>query len=203
MITSNSRELMSPVAAEMPVFIGLGNHDDRNRFLSVFADDSISGDRQPVQEKQVLVLEYAPVRIIILDSLLYVNQVAGLLGKAQRQWLSDFLAGCDDRPTVLFVHHTLGDGDGDLLDIDRLYRLVRPHGKVKAIFYGHSHEYSIRRKRKMQLINIPAVGYNFRDSDPVGWLDAVFRPDGVDLTLYAIGGNTEGDGQTTQVNWSR
>ena len=70
------------------------------------------------------------------------------LGKAQRQWLADFLAGSDDRPTVLFVHHTLGDGDGDLLDINRLYRLVRPHRKVKAIFYGHSHEYAIDRSAR-------------------------------------------------------
>lgn len=195
------RELLTPVAAEIPVYIGLGNHDDRTNFFATFPDDAIPGDRQSVRGKHVLVIEFPPVRVIVLDSLLYVDRVAGLLGKAQREWLAEYLKSCDDRPTVLFVHHTLGDGDGDLLDINRLYRLLRPHAKVKAIFYGHSHQYAITQRRRLRLINIPAVGYNFDDSEPVGWIDAVFNREGVDLTLRAIGGNQETNGQTTHVRW--
>jgi 3',5'-cyclic AMP phosphodiesterase CpdA len=130
-----------------------------------------------------------------------VNQVAGLLGKAQREWLDRYLAAADPRPTVLFVHHTLGDGDGELLDADALFRIVRPYAKVKAIFYGHSHQYSFREERGIHLVNLPAVGYNFNDKEPVGWVDASFSPKGVELTLRAFAGNREQDGATTSLAW--
>ena len=81
--------------------------------------------------------------------------------------------------------------------------MLRLHRKVKAIFYGHSHRYHVERKRGIQLINLPAVGYNFHDAEPVGWIDAVFDRKGVNLTLRALGGNTEADGQTRRVKWSR
>src|SRR2546422_5539601 len=55
------------------------------------------------------------------------------------------------RPTLLFVHHTLGDGDGELLDVQRLFELVRPQRKVKAIFYGHSHKYARSEEHTSEL----------------------------------------------------
>ena len=45
------------------------------------------------------------------------------------------------------------------------------------------------------------VGYNFSDEEPVGWVDAVFTPRGVDLKLNAFGGNREGDGKTKSLTW--
>src|SRR5206468_5857710 len=104
--------------------------------------DHPSGNRQKVAGKHVLVIERPSMRLIVLDSLFYVNKAAGLLGKAQRDWLDRYLEASDDQPTVIFVHHTLGDGDGDLLDVERLFRLTRPHKTVKAIIYGHSHKYA-------------------------------------------------------------
>lgn len=193
------KELLAPIAAEAPIHIGLGNHDDRKNFFRVFPDDS---NTAAVGGKHVSVLEFGPVRMILLDSLLYVDKVAGLLGKAQRNWLAQFLQTSDDRPHVLVVHHTLGDGDGDLLDVDRLFAIIEPHRKVKAVFYGHSHVYAQSRRDHVQLINLPAVGYNFGDSQPVGWVDARFSRQGVAMTLHAIGGNRDGDDKTVNVAWS-
>lgn len=193
------QSLLTPIAEEAPVYIGLGNHDHRQNFFKVFGDADSSGPK--VRGRHVATIETAPVRIVVLDSLLYVNKVAGLLGKAQRTWLARQLAQWDDKPTVLFVHHTLGDGDGDLLDVDRMFRIISPHGKVKAIFYGHSHRYVVDGRDGIQLVNLPAVGYNFSDSEPVGWVEAVFSSKGVDLTLHAIGGNVRGDGATTSLRW--
>ena len=193
--------LLEPLAKEMPVYIGMGNHDDRKNFLEVFAADQQASDRQAVNGKSVLVVEHPTVRTIVLDSLLYVDKVAGLLGKSQREWLARFLTDADNRPTILFVHHTLGDGDGELLDVDRLFRIVEPHKNVRAIFYGHSHRYLIEKRADLYLVNLPAVGYNFRDSEPVGWVDAVFDANGANLTLRAIGGNTKDDGQTARLDW--
>lgn len=193
------RALLGPVAAVAPVYLGLGNHDDRANFRKVFA--APSGTLADAGGKHVTVIEHPTVRAIVLDSLLYVNQTAGLLGRAQREWLTRQLPQLSDRPVVLFVHHTLGENDGELLDAEKLFAIVRPHRHVKAIFFGHSHVWASLRRERLNLINLPAVGYNFNDQQPVGWVDARFRPDGVSLTLRALAGNRTDDGRTTFVPW--
>lgn len=194
------KNLLTPLSGQAPVYFVLGNHDDRTNFFKAF--DKPAGARQSIQDKFVLVIEQPVARFVLLDSLMYANKTPGLLGKPQRQWLSKFLENSDARPTVLFVHHTLSDGDGDLLDVDRLFEVIRPHKKVKAIFYGHSHEYSYGRHQGIHLVNLPAVGYNFADKEPVGWLDATFMADGAKLTLRTIGGNRAADGETKSLSWS-
>ncbi len=193
-------QLLEPVSKKMPVVIGLGNHDNRRNFFAQFPAGKQSG-KQQVPGKHVVVVEHKLLRVVMLDSLLYVNKVAGLLGKVQRQWLAQWLPQATDRPVVLMVHHTLGDADSDLLDTDRLMRLVEPHPQVKAIFYGHSHTYRLSRQGKLQLINLPACGYNFSDSQPVGWTLARFDAQGVTLTLHALGGNKALHGKSQRVDW--
>jgi 3',5'-cyclic AMP phosphodiesterase CpdA len=191
--------LLEPVAAVAPVCIGLGNHDDRKNFLEVFRNPP--GNRPPIDGKHVTVLEHDTVRVVVLDSLLYPNKVPGLLGRSQRDWLATYLPVVRDRPVVIAVHHTLGDGDGDLLDVDRLFALLRPHRHVQAVIYGHSHVWQLGKRDRIHLINLPAVGYNFRDQDPVGWVEARFRSRGVTLTLHASAGNRNDDGQSTTLAW--
>src|SRR5688572_9439974 len=125
------RALLEPVAAISPIVIGLGNHDDRLNFNKAFTQSA--GNKAGVKDKHVVVLEEEVARIVVLDSLLYVNKVPGLLGKEQRKWLGDYLATNADKPIVLFVHHTLEDNDGDLLDAKSLFEIVTPHQQVKAI----------------------------------------------------------------------
>jgi 3',5'-cyclic-AMP phosphodiesterase len=193
------KELLEPVAAQTPVYFALGNHDHRPNFRKTFS--TIAGSPQPIPEKHVLVLESPLLRVVVLDSLLYVDRVAGFLGKAQREWLDGFLSVADARPVVFFVHHTLADGDSDLLDAERFFRIIQPHRKVKAVFYGHSHRYHFAAERGLHLVNLPAVGYNFRDQEPVGWVDAKFSKGGVALTLRALAGNRDQDGTTTTLEW--
>ena len=192
------KSLLQPLAHETPIHIGLGNHDDRRNFFKIFP----ATEKSAVDGKHVSVFESAGTRFIILDSLLYVNKVAGLLGKATRSWLKTYLDQASRKPTLFFVHHTLGDEDSNLLDFDRFFEIVRPHRHVKAIFYGHSHRYHIKQKEHIYLINQPALGYNFNDNEPVGWLDATFSPQGVDLTLRAIAGNKKGNGETKAIVWA-
>ena len=192
------KESLKPVAKIAPIYIGMGNHDDRKNFDKVFNDKP---GKQFVGGKHVVMIKSPLVNVIVLDSLLYVNKVAGLLGKIQRNWLKKNLPKLSDKPCVMFVHHTLGDGDGDLLDSERLFRLIKPFPHVQAIFYGHSHRYSFDRRDAAHLINLPAVGYNFNDKEPVGWVDAKFSKSGFSLTLHAIGGNTDGHGKTIKKTW--
>ena len=194
------RTLLEPLSRVAPIYIGLGNHDHRANFKQIFT--SAAGLDASVRNHHVLIIEESFLRFIVLDSLLYVNTSAGLLGEHQRAWLIEYLQTHREKPAILFVHHTLGDGDGDLLDSNRLFEIIRPHRQVKAIFYGHSHIWNISQQQGVQLINLPALGYNFSEDQPVGWVDARFRRNGVDLTLHAIAGNRAQDGQTSRVLWT-
>ncbi len=191
--------LLQPIIESTPICLGLGNHDDRVNFYKTF--DTTPGEPQPVRDKHIVALDLGPVRLLSLDSLMYVNKVAGLLGRSQRQWLAKYLDESDETPTLLVVHHTLRDGDGDLLDVERMFDIIAPHKKVKAIIYGHSHVYQYDIRDGIHLINLPAVGYNFREQDPVGWVEANLSAQGAELTLHAIDGNTRDDGKVTQVQW--
>ena len=190
------RQLLNPLAERLPVHMTLGNHDDRDNFGEVFPASATL-----VEGHHVHVIEAPPVRMILLDSLLYVNKVVGLLGKLQRSWLEMFLDSAKPMPTLIFVHHTLGDNDSDLQDVDRMFGIIRPHPSVKAVLYGHSHRYQYGQRDGIQLINLPAVGYNFSDDQPVGWLEANLSEKGGAFTLRAIGGDRENDGQTVNLTW--
>ncbi|MHC4461309.1 MAG: metallophosphoesterase family protein [Planctomycetota bacterium] len=193
------KKLLNPIVEKRPVLTALGNHDDRGNFLKVFYKTAVG--KQRVAGKHVIVVERLPVRVIILDSLFYVNKVPGLLGQAQRRWLQDYLKKCDDTPTILCVHHTLGDSDGCLLDVPRLYHIIEPVRKVKAIVYGHSHKYGFSEFEGIHLINVPATAYSFNENEPVGWVNARLTARGGDFTLRVVAGNRENHGSVKRLKW--
>ncbi|NLH16609.1 MAG: hypothetical protein GX455_08525 [Phycisphaerae bacterium] len=195
----NLKKLLTPLSEKAPIYVSLGNHDNRDNFLKVF--ESLPEKRQSVAGKYVVVAEIPPVRVIMLDSLLYTDKVPGLLGRAQRKWLAEFLNKADNTPTLLCFHHTLSDGDGDLLDLPRLYDIIVPISKVKAVIYGHSHEYGFSTYKGIHQINLPATGYNFSDKEPVGWVLAQWTVTGADFVLHATGGNRDKDGTVTTLRW--
>jgi len=195
------KELIKPVAEKTLVLMALGNHDNRENFLGIF--NKIAGDKQSIAGKHVVVINKPPIRLIVLDSLFYVNKVPGLLGRAQRRWLEDYLRKCDNTPTILCFHHSLGDGDGDLLDLPRLFNIIKPVRKVKAILYGHSHEYRYSQFQGIHLVNLPATGYNFSDTEPVGWVEARLTAKGGDFTLHVVAGNKARDGSVKKLAWRK
>jgi len=198
---TNLEKLLKPIAETTNITLALGNHDNRENFVKTF--DKNPNNKRPVKGKHVVVVNTGPVRLIILDSMLYTNEVQGLLGKAQRQWLENYLSECDDTPTILCFHHTLGDGDGDLLDVPRLFSMIKSIRKVKAIIYGHSHVYEFSKFKGIHLINLPALGYNFSDSEPVGWVEARLTAKGGDFTLRTAGGNEDEDGSIKKLTWRK
>jgi len=193
------KELLNPLTEKTPVFTALGNHDDRKNFYEVF--DSFCGQKQVVKNKHVVVFDKPPVRVIVLDSMLYTNKVAGLLGKDQRHWLKQYLHNSDSTPTVLCLHHTLGDGDDELLDSDRFLRIIKPCRKVKAVIHGHHHDWGFYKIDDIAVINVPAVGYTFQEDMPVGWMQAELTAKGGDFTLHCIDGNMKQDGSVKSLRW--
>jgi 3',5'-cyclic AMP phosphodiesterase CpdA len=195
----NFKKLLLPTVGKRPVYLALGNHDNRRNFLDTF--ENPAGQKQAIKNKHVLTVDAGPARFVLLDSLFLTNETSGLLGKAQRTWLQHYLETCDDKPVLLFFHHSLRDEDGELLDAPRLLGLIKPLTKVKALVYGHSHEYAFSDYAGIHLINLPAVGYNFTDAEPLGWVEVQLARDGGAFVLHAVGGNGRMDGAVQDLRW--
>jgi 3',5'-cyclic AMP phosphodiesterase CpdA len=191
----NLRTLLTPIARR-PVYLGLGNHDDRGGFFRTFGD--ICHHPGTLENKHVTLAQAGPVRMIVLDTLLKVNGLLGRLGDSQRTWLETVLQSCDDTPTILFLHHTLY---GDLLDRRQLLEIIKPQGKIKAVVYGHSHQYEHSEVAGIHLLNLPSTGYTIWSGAPVGWVDAKLTARGGEFTLHALEGDRTLDGHTHTCLW--
>jgi 3',5'-cyclic-AMP phosphodiesterase len=192
----NVKALLTPLAQQRPIHLGLGNHDNRADFFQAFAAPG-DGPRI-VEDRHVVAAAAGPVRLIVLDTLRAVNAMFGSLGPRQRTWLESFLHTCDETPTILFLHHT---PNSELVDTRRLFEIIKPLAKIKAVVYGHSHRYRYREVAGIHLINLPATGFNFSPTQPVGWVEARLTPTAGEFTLHAIGGDRELDGQTQTLTW--
>jgi len=191
----NLKTLLTPLSEQRPVYLGLGNHDKRDDFSQVFGGSVGAG--LTIDDKCVAAVVAGPMRLIVLDSLI-VDRAAGLLGRPQRTWLKNFLDACDDRPTILFFHHRPRI---DLLDTRRLFDIIAPSIKVKAVVYGHSHKFRFSEYKGIHLINLPATGYNMSGKQPVGWVEAKLTDRGGQFTLHALAGNRKLDGCTENLCW--
>jgi 3',5'-cyclic AMP phosphodiesterase CpdA len=194
------RGFLDPLAEQMPAVITLGNHDERKNARSALTNRA--GEIQPVEQKLVTTIDVGPLRFVMLDSLLVTNISPGQVGKGQREWLSSYLDGAGQKPTIVFVHHNPdAESDGALVDADRLLAILKPRRSVKALIFGHTHVYGFDKIDGMHLVNLPAVGYNFADGNPVGWVQANFSGQGAKLQLHAIAGEKKDDGKTTELSW--
>lgn len=163
------RQLLEPLARQIPLVFALGNHDDRDAFLKLFGG---LVQPSPVLGKHVQKYEVSTFRILVLDSLDRVNSTPGRLGAQQLEWLDGELKNNPNRPTFVVLHHTLGNRAGDLQDTESLLAIAKQHGHLRALVFGHSHVWDVRRWEHLYWINIPSLGYSFSDTQPVGWVEA-------------------------------
>lgn len=191
------QKIVSAADLSFPIHYALGNHDDRELFYKTLGIKR--SEEQSKVQRHVSVIDLKEARWIVLDSLLYVNKTAGYLGKQQRQWLSNYLKENSDKPTLLMVHHSLGDEDGELLDSAWLLEAAASFKHVRAIVYGHTHRWQLSQHEHVQLINLPAVGYNFNDAQPVGWVGCEITSKSARFTLHSIGGDRQNHGQVFEV----
>ena len=192
----NLKVVLTPLARERPVYLGIGNHDDRRVFFRTFG--GTTSVKHPVENRHILTVTIGPVRLVVLDTLYVVNMMPGLLGRPQLSWLDRLLRACDDRPTILCLHHT---PKVELLDTGRFFEIIAPVTKVKAVVYGHSHKYAYSQYKGIHLINLPAAGYNFSSKQPIGWVEAHLTARAGCFTLHAIAGNRTRAEKTERLCW--
>jgi 3',5'-cyclic AMP phosphodiesterase CpdA len=112
------------------------------------------------------------------------------------------LKSIPSKPAIVVVHHDPDPNDDNgLVDAERFLKIVTSAKNVKAVFYGHTHAWHYEQRDGVHLVNLPAVGYNFKDSEPVGWTEAQFTPAGAKLKLHVIGGDLTHREQVLNLPW--
>lgn len=196
-------DLLGPMrAAEIPVHLTLGNHDNRHHFWDVLKDEKRA--KHPVNDRQMSLVRTPHVNWFILDSLEQTLYIPGMLGHDQLAWLAASLDSHPEKPALIMVHHNLGSGDRSiaLQDAEKFFEIVRPRKQVKACFFGHTHIWNVKQDDSgIHLVNLPPTSYPFFAGDPTGWVRATSKPDGMQLELRCVDQQHKAHGQVVDLKW--
>jgi Icc protein len=133
-----ARSLLDRV--EMPVYVGIGNHDHRETMLAELDRPEFAA----LDEFVHYVVDDHPVRLVMLDSVSAEHHL-GEFCEARRQWLAERLAEDPDTPTLVAVHHPPVDTGITVLDAagpgwaEGLLATLGASTNVGLVTSGHVH----------------------------------------------------------------
>ena len=130
---------------KLPYHLLLGNHDNRENFLSVFGDVLLD-ENSFVQQ----VINTTDANLILLDTLNgppynYPYSHQGMLCEKRMTWLDEQLKLSADKPCIIFMHHpahNTGFAAMDtikLIDGEAFYDVAKRYDNVRHIVCGHVH----------------------------------------------------------------
>ena len=194
-------QLLIPAGkAAVPLHFLMGNHDDRNHFREVLRASAAS----PLESHHVSILETPHANWLMLDSLEAVNKTPGKLGEAQLKWLAAALDAKADKPAIVSVHHHPqweGEKIAGIQDTRPLFEVLIPRKHVKAVFFGHTHNWNQKVHEGIHLVNLPPVAYVFAKDKPSGWVEAAIDGKGMQLTLHGVGPANAAHGKKLELAW--
>ena len=177
----------------------LGNHDHRARFLAAVGTTR----DQTLESKVVSSMVGRHAHYLLLDSLEKVNAITGSLGRAQRSWLTSRLNAYPALPAIVLLHHNPEVSLSGLADTPAFLEIIRTHRQVKAVIFGHTHEFRITSLDGVHFINLPAIGYRFKAHEPLGWIESHFRSSGARIELHCLTGRNSECGSRRKLDWRR
>lgn len=196
-------ELLEPLRRDgLHVHITLGNHDERDHIRKGLSE---AGELpETVTDKLASVVKGKQANWFLLDTLDIVNHTPGVLGDGQLAWLGKQLDAHKDKPAIVMMHHDpdLREKRSGLKDTEKLWEVLAPRKQVKALIYGHTHNWKIERHSSgIHQINLPPVAYVFNNDRPNGWVEAMVTPDALVLRLKAFDHNHREHGQKLSLKW--
>ena len=193
-------ELLEPLrSSEMPVFLTLGNHDDREHFRDAMSELDRSS---LLAQRHVGVIRTPRVNWILADSSTRPMS-EGRFGAAQIEWMASVLDAEPEKPAIIYAHHNPVDEieEWPLQDTDDFFSMVVPRGQVKAYVFGHTHRWTVSRHESgIHLVNLPSSAYVLDAGEPSGWVEAEILENGMSLELRCIGEHRL-HGQRVALEW--
>ncbi|MBL8908072.1 MAG: phosphodiesterase [Rhizobiales bacterium] len=143
----------------LPVYLALGNHDDRETFFDVFGDAPRDDDGY-AQTAAV----HDGYSILSIDTLKGPPSSAGLYGEDRRKWLRRRLDDAGESPVLVFMHHPPFDIGHDLMDRIKLEDGEGFHGlfagrNIKHMFFGHAHRAMSGQWRGIPFTGVPSLAH--------------------------------------------
>ena len=194
--------VIEPVRALAPVHLSLGNHDERENFWRAFPHDAAK--LKSVRQRQAAVFAGDRANWFLLDSLDVTDKTPGELGAVQLGWLARELDARLHKPAVVVVHHNpqFPKPTTGLLDSAALMETLAPRRQVKALIFGHTHDWHIAQHESgVHFINLPPTGYVFKEGRPSGWVRATLARDGAEFELRSLDPQHPEHAQVKQLKW--
>lgn len=192
--------LIKPIRkAGMPVHLALGNHDHRENLWE--AIEPTAGQDKVVENKHITLIEAPRATWVLLDSMQKVNFTPGTVGKEQLAWLNEVLAVREEKPVLILVHHDPYTRGSGLVDHEAMFKVIAPRKQVKAVFFGHTHDWRQDKREGIHLINLPPVAYVFKKNAPNGWVDTQLADDGAKLTLVCHDEKHRQHDEVVELEW--
>jgi len=133
---------------DYPVYLSLGNHDNRKNFTSVFPNTQMHDGF--VQ----YTIEEHPIRIIVVDTL-QEGMHGGSYCQTRQNWLLAELAKHSEKPTVIALHHPPIKTGIDWLTasaddewVKSLHKIISKNKQVVHIMAGHVHRSIYKKNRR-------------------------------------------------------
>jgi 3',5'-cyclic-AMP phosphodiesterase len=182
------REILG--AAEVPVYVIPGNHDNREALRAAFAGDGYL----PADGFLHYTVEDYPVRLVALDTNVPGSHDGELCGE-RLTWLDATLAAAPDRPTLVMMHHPPFataiehmDRHG-LRDPASFAAVVARHPQIERVLCGHLHRTIDRRFAGTVAGTAPATAHQLLlDITRGSRAYFTFEPPGYQLHLWRDGG---------------
>lgn len=195
--------VITPLRSLAPLHLSFGNHDHRAHFWSAFPMDAAA--QKNTLHRQTAVLPAERVNWFQLDSLDRTDDTPGQLGTAQLDWLAQELDARPDKPAIVLVHHNpqFNNHKTGLMDTAALMEKLVPRRQVKAIIYGHTHNWQIAEHQPsgIHLINLPPTSYPFLSGRPVGWVRVALAMDSADFELRSLDPKHPEHGKVHTLKW--
>lgn len=195
-------QLLEPLRhAGLPIQLLLGNHDHRERFWEALPPGD---EREKSLDAHHVSMIAAPrVNWFLLDSLQQTNKTPGLLGEEQLAWLAASLDEHTDRAALVCVHHQPDEREmpSGLTDTKALLDILIPRKHAKALFFGHTHNWEIKQRDGLHLVNLPPVAYTFAKDKPSGFVEVAVVEDACTLQLHAHDKSHPQHDQVVDLKW--
>jgi 3',5'-cyclic AMP phosphodiesterase CpdA len=187
--------------AGLPVHLLLGNHDHRQRFWEALP--KAYAREKPIDSRHVALVNTPVANWFLLDSLDVTDKSPGALGETQLKWLEQALDKSADAPALVMVHHQPDRSKRPigLVDTAALEKVLIPRKQVKALIFGHTHNWQVTQRDGIHHINLPPVAYPFAKDRPSGWIEATLTKSGGTFTLHSLDTKHRQHGQKHELAW--
>lgn len=147
-------------AFDVPILLGLGNHDLRGPFREIILGEKPTSSPQPYFHSQ----EIAGINVIMLDTLV-PGQVAGAVDDQQLSWLDSELSKSMPVGHLIALHHPPVPCTVELLNAmglqnrHELATIIHCHTNVLGVLSGHIHYSHVTAFANTISVTTPSVLY--------------------------------------------